>query len=248
MTALSGKVAVVTGGARGIGRAIAEGLAAAGARVVVVDIREVELSGGVEAAIAADVSEPRSVEWMAAELLDRFGGVDVLVNNAALFSDLDMHRPFTEIPLDEWRSVLDVNVTGPFLCSRALVPSMRLRGGGAILNLASGTVFRGTPYFLHYVTSKGAVVAFTRALARELGPDGITVNGIAPGFTLSEGVLVHPDSSHVEESREAVRRARSLQRDEVPEDLVGAAVFLCSPAAAFVTGQTLVVDGGLVMR
>lgn len=250
MTVLTGKRAVVTGGGRGIGRAIAEGLAAAGAHVAIADIREVEPATieGVEAAFVVDVSNPDDVGRMASDLRSRWDDVDILVNNAALFADLPMRQPFTEIPLEEWARVIDVNVTGVFLCSRAIVPLMRRRGGGTILNISSGTVFRGTPYFLHYVTSKGAVVAFTRALAREVGADGITVNCIAPGFTVSEGVAAHPDSDSVEATREATRHGRAIPRDELPADIVGSAVFLCSPAAAFVTGQTLVVDGGLVMH
>jgi NAD(P)-dependent dehydrogenase (short-subunit alcohol dehydrogenase family) len=178
---------------------------------------------------------------MVAETLDRHGRIDALVNNAGLYASLAM-RPFTEIPLEEWRQVMDVNVASMFLTSRAVVPAMRQQGGGKIVNVSSGTPFRGVPFLLHYVTSKGAIVAFTRALARELGKDAIHVNCVAPGFTMSDGVISHPEV--VEQLRDVSVAARTIQRDQVPEDVVGAVVFLCTPAADFITGQTMVIDGG----
>jgi NAD(P)-dependent dehydrogenase (short-subunit alcohol dehydrogenase family) len=151
-------------------------------------------------------------------------------------------RPFEEIPLAEWRQVLDVNVASMFLTCRAVVPVMRRQGGGKIVNISSGTPFRGVPYLLHYVTSKGAIVALTRALAKELGQDKVLVNCVAPGFTLSAGVEAHPEV--VEKLRDVSVSARTLQRDQLPEDVVGAVVFLCGPGSDFITGQTLVIDGG----
>ena len=178
---------------------------------------------------------------MVEETLGRHGRIDILVNNAGLYASLAM-RPFDEIPLDEWRQVMDVNVASMFLTCRAVVPAMREQGGGKIVNISSGTPFRGVPFLLHYVTSKGAIVAFTRALAKELGKDGIHVNCVAPGFTMTEGVQAHPEV--VEKLRDASVAARTIQRDQVPEDVAGAVVFLCTPAADFITGQTMVIDGG----
>ena len=175
------------------------------------------------------------------ETVERCGTVDVLVNNAGLYASLAM-RSFTEIPLEEWRRVMDVNVASMFLTCRAVVPVMRGRGGGAIVNISSGTPFRGVPFLLHYVTSKGAIVAFTRALAKELGKDGVRVNCVAPGFTMSEGVKQHPEV--VEKLRDVSIAARTIQRDQEPEDVVGAVVYLAGPSSAFVTGQTIVIDGG----
>jgi NAD(P)-dependent dehydrogenase (short-subunit alcohol dehydrogenase family) len=241
---LEGKVAVVTGGAQGIGHAIATGLAVEGARIVIADLKgadEAAASFPDGVGIAADVSSEADVERLATEAVERCGGVDVLVNNAGLYASLAM-RPFGEIPLEEWRRVMDVNVASMFLMCRALVPRMRQRGGGAIVNISSGTPFRGVPFLLHYVTSKGAIVAFTRALAKELGPDGIRVNCVAPGFTMSAGVEANPEV--VEKLRDVSIAARTIQRDQVPEDVVGAVVFLAGPDAAFVTGQTMVIDGG----
>jgi NAD(P)-dependent dehydrogenase (short-subunit alcohol dehydrogenase family) len=235
MGAVEGKVAIVTGGAQGIGRAIADGLAREGATVVVADLRPPE--GGIQ----ADVSSEEDVARMVEETLGRHGRIDILVNNAGLYATLPM-RPFTEIPLEEWRKVMDVNVASMFLTSRAVVPTMRGQGGGKIVNISSGTPFRGVPFLLHYVTSKGAIVAFTRALAKELGKDGIHVNCVAPGFTMSEGVKAQPEV--VEALRDVSIAARTIQRDQLPEDVVGAVVFLCSTAADFVTGQTMVIDGG----
>ena len=242
--ALAGKVAVVTGAAQGIGKAVAHGLAAQGARIVVADLQGADVAAtaftdGV--GLEVDVADEDAVARMADEVTDRCGGIDILVNNAGLYASLPM-RPFTEIPLEEWRRVMDVNVASMFLTCRAVVPRMRERGGGTILNVSSGTVFRGVPFVLHYVASKGAVVAMTRALARELGKDGIRVNCVAPGFTMTESV--QEQEGVVRALRDVTIAARTIQRDQVPEDVVGAAVFLCSPAADFITGQTMVIDGG----
>jgi NAD(P)-dependent dehydrogenase (short-subunit alcohol dehydrogenase family) len=241
---MQGKVAIVTGAAQGIGRAIAEGLSAAGARIVIADLQRAEeaaaaFPGGV--GLTVDVASEEDVARMAEETVERCGSIDVLVNNAGLYASLAM-RPFDEIPLAEWRQVLDVNVASMFLTCRAVVPVMRRQGGGKIVNISSGTPFRGVPYLLHYVTSKGAIVALTRALARELGQDNVLVNCVAPGFTLSAGVEAHPEI--VEKLRDVSVSARTLQRDQLPEDVVGAVVFLCGPGSDFITGQTLVIDGG----
>ncbi len=235
MSTVAGKVAIVTGGAQGIGKAIGDALEAAGATVVIADLEPPD--GGIR----ADVSSEEDVARMVSEVVDLHGRVDILVNNAGLYASLAM-RPFTEIPLEEWRQVMDVNVASMFLTSRAVVPIMREQGGGKIVNISSGTPFRGVPFLLHYVTSKGAIVAFTRALAKELGKDAIHVNCVAPGFTMSDGVLAHPEV--VEKLRDASVAARTLQRDQVPEDVAGAVVFLCSDDADFITGQTIVIDGG----
>jgi NAD(P)-dependent dehydrogenase (short-subunit alcohol dehydrogenase family) len=232
---LDGKVAIVTGGALGIGRAIVQGLEREGATVVVADLEPPE--GGIR----ADVSSEADVEAMVRETVDRHGGLDVLVNNAGLYASLEM-RPFTQIPLDEWRQVMDVNVASMFLMCRAVVPVMQRSGGGRIVNISSGTPFRGVPFLLHYVTSKGAIVALTRALAKEVGKDGVLVNCVAPGFTMSAGVEAHPEV--VEKLREVSVAARTIQRDQVPGDVVGAVVYLSGPGSAFVTGQTIVIDGG----
>ena len=241
---LAGKVALVTGGAQGIGRAIADGLAREGARIVIADLARAEETAAAfpdGVGLRADVSSESDVARMAEEALDRCGRVDVLVNNAGLYASLQM-RPFTEIPADEWRRVMDVNVLSMFLTCRALVPAMREQGGGKIVNISSGTPFRGVPFLLHYVTSKGAIVALTRALAKELGPANVLVNCVAPGFTMSDGVREHPEV--VETLREVSIAARTIQRDQVPEDVVGAVVFLSGPGSDFVTGQTIVIDGG----
>jgi NAD(P)-dependent dehydrogenase (short-subunit alcohol dehydrogenase family) len=244
MASLAGKVAVVTGAAQGIGRAIADGLAAEGARIVVVDLESAEEAArsfpdGV--GITADVSNEDDVARLAEEAVERCGSIDILVNNAGLYASLEM-RPFEQIPLDEWRRVMDVNVASMFLVCRAVVPVMRGQGGGKIINISSGTPFRGVPFLLHYVTSKGAIVALTRALAKELGKDNVLVNCVAPGFTMSAGVQAHPEV--IEKLRDVSVAARTIQRDQLPEDVVGAVVYLCGPGSDFVTGQTIVIDGG----
>ncbi|MEE8407751.1 MAG: 3-oxoacyl-ACP reductase family protein [Acidimicrobiia bacterium] len=241
---LQDKVAIVTGGAQGIGRAIADGLAAEGARIVIADIHNAAeaattYDGGL--GLTADVSSPEQVDDMVAEVIRECGGVDILVNNAGIYASLEM-RPFDRIPVDEWRQVMDVNVLSMFLTCRAVVPHMREKGEGRIVNISSGTPFRGVPYLLHYVTSKGAVVTLTRALAKELGGDNVLVNCVAPGFTISDGVKDHPEV--LEALAEISVAARALKRDQVPEDVVGAVVFFCGPSSGFVTGQTMVIDGG----
>jgi NAD(P)-dependent dehydrogenase (short-subunit alcohol dehydrogenase family) len=244
MGTLDGKVAVVTGAAQGIGRAIAEGLAAAGARIVVAD-----LHGADEAAAAfpkgvgltVDVADEADVQRLADEVVERCGTIDILVNNAGLYASLEM-QPFEQISLEEWRRVMDVNVASMFLTCRAIVPVMRAAGGGKIVNISSGTPFRGVPFLLHYVTSKGAIVALTRALAKEVGKGNVLVNCVAPGFTMSAGVEAHPEV--VAKLRDVSVASRTLQRDQVPDDVVGAVVFLSGPGSNFVTGQTIVIDGG----
>ncbi len=243
---LAGQTALVTGGAKGIGRAIADGLARAGARLVIADLAEAQEAanrypGGI--GVTADVSVAEDIDAMVDTALEATGRVDILVNNAGMFTSIPM-RPFHEIPVEEWRQVMEINVIGTFLGCRAVVPHMRRQGGGRIVNITSGTIFRGVPLLLHYVASKGAVLALTRALARELGDDNILVNSVAPGFTISDGVRQNPAGVDYEKISAVSIAARTLKRDQFPEDAVAAAVFLCSPGAAFVTGQTIVIDGG----
>ncbi len=248
---LKGKAAIVTGAGSGIGKALAARLARDGASVVIADIRNFDVAaaeiakatGAKTLGLQVDVSSESDVARMAAQAMKAFGRIDILVNNAAIFSTLEL-RPFEKIEAAEWRKVMDVNTLGVFLCCRACAPHMRSGGYGRIINLASGAPLKGVPLFLHYIASKGAVIAMTRGLARELGKDGITVNSLAPGFTLSENVAKHP--AHVRQG-EVTRLTRAIQRDETPEDLVGAISFLASDDAAFITGQTLVVDGGSAM-
>jgi NAD(P)-dependent dehydrogenase (short-subunit alcohol dehydrogenase family) len=245
---LAGQVAIVTGAGMGIGKAIAERLAADGAAVVAADVRGHEATaaalrdaGSRAIAAAADVTSEADVAAMAEAALREFGRIDVLVNNAGIFSSLEP-KPFEAIDPAEWRRVMDVNTLGIFLATRAVVPHMRARGAGRIVNIASGTPFKGVPFLLHYVGSKGAVVAITRALAKELGAAGILVNAVAPGFTLSDGVKANP--AQLERLQEASVKARVIARDQFPADIVGAVSFFASADAAFITGQTLVVDGG----
>jgi NAD(P)-dependent dehydrogenase (short-subunit alcohol dehydrogenase family) len=249
---LKDRVAIVTGGAAGIGLAIVRRLVDEGASVVIADIRDAkEAADGLAGsnwpvmAVEADVSSEDSVAGMVERTIDRFGRIDILVNNAAVSASLAL-KPFEELTVPEWRRVLDVNAIGVFLCCRAVASHMRARKSGRIVNITSGTAFKGAPFLLHYVASKGAVMSMTRSLARELGTDNITVNAVSPGYTLSEGNLANPDflAAH----RQAAIAGRVLQRDAYPEDLVGAVAFLASDDAAFMSGQILAVDGGSVFH
>lgn len=245
---LKDKVIIVTGGGQGIGRAFALRLAEEGARVVIAEIDaqkawavadEIVSQGGEALPLPTDVSDPDSAEEMARMTVDTYGQIDVLVNNAAIYYGLQM-KSFDEISVEEWRQLMAVNVDGLFYCARAVIPHMRKRRSGRIINMTSGAYHLPVPGIAHYITSKGAVIGFTRALACELGGDGINVNAIAPGFTMSEAskVLAGPELADAIASRQCIRRS------EQPEDLVGALVFLASDDSAFFTGQTMTVDGG----
>ncbi|MEH2510426.1 NAD(P)-dependent dehydrogenase (short-subunit alcohol dehydrogenase family) [Nitrobacteraceae bacterium AZCC 1564] len=248
---LHDKVAIVTGAAQGIGRTYAIALANAGAKVCVSDITspnetvaEIEQAGGQATAVLADVSDQESLNAMVDHCVKTFGGLDVLVNNAGMFGSLKM-QGFADIPVEEWDKVMAVNVRGVWQAITAATPAMKKRGGGKIINISSGTAFKGSPYLLHYVTSKGAVIALTRAIARELGDSKICVNAIAPGLVMSANVQSHADWTNVADT---IVSTRAIKRDSVPDDLVGALLFFASPDSDFITGQTLVVDGGSVMH
>jgi 3-oxoacyl-[acyl-carrier protein] reductase len=243
---LEGRVAIVTGAGQGLGRAFAARLCSEGAKAVIADLdigraKSVadELGADRAVAVEVDVADRDSVTAMVDQARRSFGYVDVLVNNASIFSTLVM-RPFEQIPTDEWDRVMAVNVRGAFLCSQAVVPGMRSRGYGKIVNISSATVFIGRPLYLHYVTSKAALIGMTRALASELGSAGITVNAITPGATETEV----PRATVTPQQVEGIIAAQAIKRREVPGDLVGAVAFLASPDSDFITGQTLNVDGG----
>jgi NAD(P)-dependent dehydrogenase (short-subunit alcohol dehydrogenase family) len=247
---LNGRTAIVTGAGRGIGKAMAARLAADGASVAIADIAsydvaaaELAKAGGRTLGLKVDVSSESDTASMAEETLRAFGRIDILVNCAAMFATVKL-GPFEEIPVSEWKRLLEINVLGVALCCKAVTPQMRRQKSGRIINLASGAPLKGVPYFLHYVASKGAVIAMTRGLARELGRDGITVNAIAPGLTVSEATAGRPE--HLRNHAESIR-ARAIQREQHPEDLVGTVAFLAGDDAAFMTGQTLAVDGGSAM-
>jgi NAD(P)-dependent dehydrogenase (short-subunit alcohol dehydrogenase family) len=243
---LDGRVVVITGAARHIGQAFAVRVAREGARVVVSDIRDCEetaqlvAEAGSEAlALHADVSDEAQTKEMAARAVERFGRIDCLVNNAALFDGLS-YRSFDEVDLDEWDRLFQVNVKGTFLACRAVYPQMRAQGGGKIINIGSSTVLNGVTGFPHYVASKGAIWALTRSLAKELGSYNITVNTIAPGRTMSGAEVGTTDNA----PPRGVRAQRALERDEVPEDLLGTLIYLASSDSDFVTGQMIAVNGG----
>lgn len=242
------RVVLITGAAQGIGRVLAQSFCAAGHKVVLADLNldkaqasanDCKAAGGQAMAVAVDVADEASVGAMAKRVGEEFGGVDVLINNAAIFSTLKM-QPFDEIPLEVWEAVQRVNVTGPFLCTRALVPSMKERGFGRIIHVSSGAVTLGRPNYLHYTTSKAAVIGMTRSMARELGPFGITVNAVLPGSvsTEVERETVTP------ETKQRIVQLQCIPRGQTPEDLVGVMHFLASDGSAFMTGQSLTVDGG----
>jgi NAD(P)-dependent dehydrogenase (short-subunit alcohol dehydrogenase family) len=252
MGRLNGRVAIVTGGAKGIGRHYSQALAAEGARVMIADIAdgkdiagEIAARSGANSVASAtfDVSDEKAVKKLVAQTVKRFGQIDVLVNNAALYAKLSPVK-VTEIDTTLWDQVMAVNVRGAFLMVKHVAPHMKERRTGKIINIASGTAYKGIPNMLHYVTSKGAIVSFTRALSRELGEFGIAVNTLAPGLILSDTGI--ENTVHHDEMRAPVRNSRAFKRDGYPEDLLGALVFLASSDSDFVTGQTIAVDGGSI--
>jgi NAD(P)-dependent dehydrogenase (short-subunit alcohol dehydrogenase family) len=250
MGRLNERSIIVTGAAQGIGATYAKALAAEGARVTLCDLTEprsvadeIRAAGGEAISLVTDVTSAAAVAAMVKATLDAYGAVHGLVNNAAMFGSLKL-QPFMDIESDEWDKVMAVNTRGVFECVKAVVPTMRKQKYGKIINIASGTLFKGTPHLLHYVASKGAVVAMTRVMARELGGDNILVNCIAPGLTLSPAVQATYSRAEID----ANKASRALKREEDPEDIIGALIFFASGESDFITGQTLLVDGGSVMH
>ena len=252
MSRLSGKVCIVTGAAQGIGRAMAHRLAGEGAQVAVADINiasartvvgELERDGLSGFAVPVDVSDRASATAMAGAVIERFGQIDVLVNNASIFSTIRM-GPFEEITAEEWHGLMAVNLAGSFFCCQAVAPHMRSRRSGSIVNISSGTVLMGRPHYAHYVTSKAGVIGMSRALANELGSDDVRVNAILPGSVETE---IPRDTVSPEQAAAIVSR-QALRRRLAPGDIVGTVVFLASDDSMMITGQSLVVDGGVVFQ
>jgi NAD(P)-dependent dehydrogenase (short-subunit alcohol dehydrogenase family) len=246
---LAAATAIVTGGARGLGAACVRAFAAAGARVVIGDLLRAEGEalatevGERACFVETDVTRQESADALVARALERFGAVDVLVNNAAVYQDLGRKRAFHEIPAEEWDRVMAVNVRGAWACTRAVYAAMRERRFGKVINVASSSVHLGASGFPHYVASKAAVIGLTHALARELGPDGICVNAVAPGIVSNVASAALNPSDYLAQAA----RSRAIPREMEPADLVGTIAFLAAPASNFLTGQTIVVDGGGVM-
>ena len=248
---LEGRVIIVTGGAMGIGRAYCERFTQEGASVVVADIDEKRAEAtaadlreaGAEAmAVVANVADLAATERMAAATIERFGHIDGLINNAAMYQRPAVSRvPLEELSVEEWDAVMGVNLRGVFLCSRAVIPHMKAQRSGKIVNISSSTVAGGTPFFAHYVASKAGVMGLTRVMAKELGGWDINVNAIAPGLTLS----IEEADQEMRDQQLQRSQNRAIKRLETPDDLVGTVAFLCSADSDFMTGQTLIVDGGI---
>jgi NAD(P)-dependent dehydrogenase (short-subunit alcohol dehydrogenase family) len=252
---LEGKVAIITGAAQGIGSALAVGFAKEGAKLVIADIldgkkavREVEKAGGEAIFVKTDVTRQEECDAMARAAVERFGTIDILVNNAAIFGDVVM-KPFMNVTDEEWDKLMAVNVKGPFHCCKAVFPYMKERGG-KIINMSSASFLEGVPFMPHYVASKGAIMAFTRGMARELGDYKINVNSIAPGFTHSAGGdrFDRSKAVPVPPLEEIQLNQRCIKRAAVPDDLVGTAVFLASNMSDFISGQLIVHDGGISLH
>ncbi|MFP3916012.1 MAG: SDR family NAD(P)-dependent oxidoreductase [Actinomycetota bacterium] len=239
-------VVIVTGGARGIGLAYVKGLAERGHSIVVADLADgseavaaAKAAGAEAVAVGVDISDEAATARMAEETLERFGRIDGLVNNAGYFTQIHK-KPFDQLTVEEWDRAFAVNVRGTWLCCKAVVPSMREQGEGRIINTSSMTVPTGIPGFLHYVSSKSAIVGLTRSLARELGDDGIAVNTVSPDY------IPHDEdyAGRQPEMAEFIRNQRAFRRDQIPEDMVGVVAFLLSPDSSFITGQNFYVNGG----
>ena len=252
MGKLDGKTAVVTGGAKGVGRHYTEALAREGATVAIVDIADCEAAAkAVNSSVtrnaclsfSTDVSDEASVKATITKIVADTGRIDILVNNAAIYSALPPVA-FAEIDVAQWDKVMAVNLRGPFLMVKHSAPTMIARKYGKIINISSGTAYKGMPLMLHYVTSKGGILAFTRALSRELGVHNICVNTLAPGLIKTDGI--HANSDRTTAARDRVVQSRAFQRDGYPADLLGALIFLSAADSDFITGQTIVVDGGSI--
>ena len=250
MARLDGEVAIVTGGGRGLGKVFCSRMAEEGAKVVVADIldkeaqqtaEEIRAKGGSATALKVNVTSEEDTLRMAEETVKQFNRVDILVNSAAMYYGIT-RRPFNEVPIAEWDKLMAVNLKGLFLCCRAVFPQMKKQGKGKVINISSEVFFTGSRNFIHYVTSKGGVIGFTRALASEVGQYGICVNSVAPGFTDTESSRTIGDVTKYNVS------PTPLGRLEQPEDLVGVIIFLASDESAFITGQTLMVNGGRQMH
>jgi NAD(P)-dependent dehydrogenase (short-subunit alcohol dehydrogenase family) len=246
---VAGRVVIVTGGGQGIGREYVKQYAAAGAIPIIAELNaekakaveeEVRAAGHKALAVVTNVADPASVDALVERVMSEFGRIDVLVNNAGIFTTLKM-RPFQDIPLDEWNTVLNVNITGCYLTARAVAPTMMNAKWGRIINITSGSVPLGVKNYLHYVTSKSALIGMSNSMARELGAFGITVNAVQPGGTFTE----IPRETITEEGKARLIASQCIPREEVPMDLVGLVIFLSTEASGFITGQTIACDGGL---
>ena len=247
---LDGRVAIVTGGGGGLGSGICRALGAAGATVVVagrtkekLDLvaSEIVSAGGRALAVTVDIANPQSVDAMTERVVSELGSIDILVNNAAVYH----RKPWTEITEADWDQVLDTNLKGYYLCARAAYPALQASGRGRVINVASITFFGGVPFLLDYVASKGGIVGFTRALAREVGPDGITVNTLSPGAFPTDAEKIHPD---LENYNREILAAQSIKRRGTPEDVGHLVTFLAGDGASFITGQLIQIDGGWMMH
>ena len=243
MYPLKDKVVIVTGAGGGLGKAFAQAFAKAGAKVAIADINAdgavqtaKEIDGSI--ALTVDVTSEESVNAMAQKVMDSFGRIDILINNAAIYAGIQ-RKPFYELSEKEWDLVMDVNLKGTWMASKAVFPFMKAQGGGKIINISSATVMSGSPQWSHYVASKGGVIGLTRSMAREVGDFNINVNNIAPGFTLTEASL-----SLMDNAKEYGVQRGAIKRGSTADDIVGTALYLASSASDFVTGQTIVVDGG----
>lgn len=243
MYPLKDKVVIVTGAGGGLGKAFAQAFAKAGAKVAIADINAdgavqtaKEIDGSI--AVTVDVTSEESVSAMAQKVMDSFGRIDILINNAAIYAGIQ-RKPFYELSEKEWDLVMDVNLKGTWMASKAVFPFMKAQGGGKIINISSATVMSGSPQWSHYVASKGGVIGLTRSMAREVGDFNINVNNIAPGFTLTEASL-----SLMDNAKEYGVQRGAIKRGSTADDIVGTALYLASSASDFVTGQTIVVDGG----